>query len=54
MKILGMEVVYLIPLLMYAFFIALFATVAYLVVKKAVKKAIVEAHDEIEARGKQG
>ena len=40
--------------LMYVLVIALLATVGYLVVKKAVKKAIIEAHDEIEARGKQG
>lgn len=39
---------------MYVLVIALLATVGYLVVKKAVKKATIEAHDEIEARGKQG
>ena len=54
MKILGMGMPEMLFLLMYAFFIALFAAVAYFVVQKAVKKAIIEAHDEIEARGKQG
>ena len=45
---------YIIIVLMYVLVIALLATVGYLVVKKAVKKAIIEAHDEIEARGEQG
>ena len=50
MRILGIGV----PEVVYPLIIALFAAIGYLVVKKAVKKAIIEAHDEIEARGKQG
>lgn len=54
MRIAGMGVPELLIVLMYVLVIALLATVGYLVVKKAVKKAIIEAHDEIEARGEQG
>lgn len=53
MKILGMGMP---ELFMFAWVlvIALFFLIAYLTVKKAVKKAIIEAHDEIEARGRKG
>ena len=54
MRILGIGVPELLILVVYPLIIALFAAIGYLVVKKAVKKAIIEAHDEIEARGKQG
>ena len=53
MRILGIGVPELLILVVYPLIIALFAAIGYLVVK-AVKKAIIEAHDEIEARGKQG
>ncbi|MFR9168415.1 MAG: hypothetical protein ACLVKI_07030 [Gordonibacter urolithinfaciens] len=54
MRILGIGVPELLILVVYPLIIALFAAIGYLVVKKAVKKAIIEAHDEIEARGEQG
>ena len=54
MRILGIGVPELLIFVVYPLIIALFVAIGYLVVKKAVKKAIIEAHDEIEARGKQG
>lgn len=54
MRILGIGVPELLIFIVYSLIIVLFVAIGYLVVKKAVRKAIVEAHDEIEARGKQG
>lgn len=54
MRILGIGVPELLIFVVYPLIIALFVAIGYLVVKKAVKKAIIEAHDEIETRGKQG
>ena len=54
MRILGIGVPELLIFVVYPLIIALIVAIGYLVVKKAVKKAIIEAHDEIETRGKQG
>ena len=50
MKILGAGIPELFIVFVYVLFIAIAALVAYMVVKAAVKKAILEAHDEIERR----
>ena len=50
MKILGAGIPELFIVFVYVLFIAIAALVAYMVVKAAVKKAILAAHDEIERR----